>query len=258
MADGSEDGGSRLPARRLPDAEVKAILARAARTETAPGLPTPHDPTLTELMEAAEEAGLDPAAVRRAAALSPDPSGGLVRAIFGAPDRQAVTARLEGASVPEARDVLVRAAQEILERRGEVVESDPRGFLWKESHGVGRTTVRLEEAEGALEISVEADRAGHYLVYWLVGLMGWLMVTAALGTAGLMPSLGALGHAAALIGVPILFARPFWTRLGRRTARRLERLTMELARISEVEASSPQAMEDGDAAGQESGDAASP
>ena len=63
-----EERGS-LPARRFADDEVADILRRASVREAAVGLPSPHDPTLADLMVAAAEAGMDPAEVRRAAAV---------------------------------------------------------------------------------------------------------------------------------------------------------------------------------------------
>lgn len=123
-----------VPARRLPEHEVDLILRRAADVEARSDLPVPGDATLEDLMRAAEEAGLDPAEVRRAAAVLPAAGGGLAAAIFGAPDRQDVRGFLEGTRLPEARQALVRAAEGTIGHAGEVIGSDPRRFLWQETH----------------------------------------------------------------------------------------------------------------------------
>ena len=62
-------GSGGLPARRFADEEVAAILRRASVRELGADLPSPHDPTLSDLMAAAAEVGLDPGEVRRAAAV---------------------------------------------------------------------------------------------------------------------------------------------------------------------------------------------
>jgi hypothetical protein len=54
--------------RRFTDREVQVILRRASNAETSPHLPTRDGPTLSDLVEAAREVGLDVDAVRRAAA----------------------------------------------------------------------------------------------------------------------------------------------------------------------------------------------
>ena len=93
-------------------------------------------------MVAATEVGLDPAAVRRAAAIIPSPKGGLSSVVLGAPDRRQIQAFLEDAPLPEGRTELVRASERLLGRRGEVLEDDSERFVWRENHGIGRTTAR--------------------------------------------------------------------------------------------------------------------
>jgi Flp pilus assembly protein TadB len=200
-------------------------------------------------MRAAEEAGLDPAEVRRAAAVLPPARGGLAAAVFGAPDRREVRAFLEDARLPEARHDLVRAAETALGRAGAVRDSDPVRFRWEESHLGGRTSLELEESGGGVAVRATADGAGHYLGAWFVALAGWATVSA---LANLGAVLAPLVVVLAFLFAPILAVRPFWTRADRRTRRRLDRLVMDALRV--VDAAPPDALppgggDDGEAPG---------
>ncbi|MDP2955759.1 MAG: hypothetical protein Q8N53_05010 [Longimicrobiales bacterium] len=231
--------GPLAPERRFLDHEVAAILARAASREASPDLPAPHDPTLADLMAAAAEAGLDPAEVRRAAALVPPAPAGFAGVALGAPDRREVVAVLEGARLPAETHALVRTAERLAGHRGELVDSAPGLLVWEERHLGGRTTVSLAEAGGALELRVSADRAGAYAGLWFAGLMAWAALSA-LTPLGALPLLGkVLGFVLA----PLLIARPFWVLGDRRLRARLEHAVMDLARASE-QAAPPGAVSD--------------
>jgi hypothetical protein len=227
---------SASPERRFRDDEVAGILARAASQETRTDLPAPHDPTLADLMAAAAGAGLDPAEVRRAAALVPSAGGGFASVALGGPDRREVSAALAGTRLPADHRALSREVERLTGRRGEVLTSEPGRFVWEERHVGGRTTVSLVEEGGALEVRASADRAGHYLGLWFGGLVEWALLS------GLTP-LGALplaGQLLAFLATPVLLARPFWTLSDRKARARLERLVLDLARAAE-EAGAPAA-----------------
>lgn len=215
--------------RRFTDEEVAVILRRAADTELRADLPSPHGSTLADLMVAAEEVGLDPAAVRRAAAIRPAADEGLAKTALGAPDHREVVAVLEGTRLPEDRSDLVRVAERLLGMKGKVIDSTPERVVWREDHVFGRTTVTLQQLGNQTEVRVEADRAGHYLASWFAGLVGWGLV------AGLTPlaSLGPLATVASFAVLPLLLARPLWVRADRRLRPKLERAVLELARTLE-------------------------
>jgi hypothetical protein len=223
--------GDRAPARsrRFTPEEVDEVLRIAAAREVRAGVPSPHDPTLEDLMVAAAEVGLDPGSVRRAASILPAPKGGFATVVLGAPDRRQVQAVLEDAPLPAERSELVRASERLLGRRGEVLEDDSERFVWRENHGIGRTTVELTGRGPGTEVRVEADRAGHYLAGWFAGLAGW----GALSALSPLGALGPVGGALSLLAVPFLLARPFWKRADKRLQRRLEDLTLELAKVVE-------------------------
>jgi hypothetical protein len=228
------EGGGNLPARRFGDDEVAAILRRASVRDLATGLPSPHDPTLADLMAAAAEVGLDPGEVRRAAALVPAAGGGAATAVIGAPDRRACSAVLDGTTLPEARQNMVREAERHLGGNGQIMVSEPDRLVWQETHLGGRTTVEVRAVDGATEIDVRADRAGHYLGLWFLGLVGWATVSA------LSPlALPALPAALAFLAIPPLLVRPLWVRADRRLRARLEGAVMALARAVEEGAPAP-------------------
>lgn len=229
--------------RRYRDDEVSAILARAAAKETRTDLPAPHDATLSDLMAAAAEAGLDPAEVRRAAAVDVRARFTFVDLALGGPDRREVSARLEGARIPADSRAVVRRAEEALGGKGEVVESAPGRFEWR-SEGVGaRGHLTLTEREGALELAATVDRAGHYVGLLFVGLVAW----AALSVLTPLGALPALGKLVSLIVVPPLVARPFWTAADRRARERLEALALDVLRAGEE--GGPAALPEGEGGG---------
>jgi len=212
--------------RRFRDDEVAAILARAASQDARTDLPAPHDPTLADLMSAAEGAGLDPAEVRRAAALVPSAGGGVATAVLGAPDRREVVAVLERVRIPADAKALARAVERAAGSKGNVGKSGPGSFVWRERHLGGGTTVSLVQEGEALEIRVSADRAGHYLGHWFGGVLVWALLSA-------LTPLGALpiaGQALAFLATPFLVARPFWAASDRKLRARLERAALDLAR----------------------------
>jgi len=216
--------------RRVRAEEFDAILRRAAQSEQSPHVPAKHDLTVTELMEVAREVGLDPLAVRRSASIEKVGGTGTLAATLGAPDRRRIRATMHG-GLPDDRSGLARAAEKILGRSGEIVEDKAERFVWRESHGMGRTTVTIS-GEGAHEVSIVADRTGHYLVHWFLGLLGWA------GLTTIAPvSLGPLATTLLLLATPVLLARPFWKRSDRATRDTLDELAMELLRLAD-EASS--------------------
>ncbi len=217
------------PARRFSAAEVDAILQRAALSETDPLLPERSGSTLDDLVAAAEEAGLDPAAVRRAAAVVPTGPDGPIARLLGAADRRVVTAYLPGVALPGLPRALGGAAERGLGRPGEIGTGKDGQFQWRARSSGGTAVVEVAQREGGTEITARAERGAHYLGLWLVGLGGW----AALSALTPLGALGPLGFATSLLLVPVLIARPFWRRADHRLRRRLERTVIELARVVE-------------------------
>ena len=218
----AEREGAQVPAgdsHRLRDSEIDLILKRAAQSDESPSLPRRYDLTVADLMVVASEVGLDPAAVRRAAAIQPIVNDGPLTWIPGAPTSSAAQATHIGA-LPSDRGTLARTAERVLSRSGTVTEDDADHWVWKEEHGVGRTTVTWTPGK----ITVEAERTGHYFLHWLGGLVGWAALSAALPV-----SLGPLAATLLFLVTPL----PLWARAHRTTRGEVEQAVMELLRAVE-------------------------
>jgi len=93
-------------------------------------------------MEVADDVGLDPLAVRRSASTEKVGGTGALTATLGAPERHKVRASMRG-GLPDHRRGLARTAEKVLGRTGDILEDEPERFVWRESNGVGRTTVTV-------------------------------------------------------------------------------------------------------------------
>ena len=216
--------------RRFRDDEVLAILARASWREEGGTLPTPHDPTLDDLLAAAAEVGLDPGEVRRAAALVHlDPGGGGV-SILGAAPRQRTRLMLDGTAMPTDRHAIARAVELAAGRPG-VVEKDPKGrFVWRSRGAAGGMEVIVAPAGTGVEVRVAADRAGATAWIWLAGLAAWSALSAFTPLATLPMAAKLLGFVAA----PVAAALPFRAVGDRRLVPWVERTTLDVARAVEA------------------------
>lgn len=223
------------PGRLLAPEDVERILARAARREMA--APDPGTAlTLDELASAAAEAGLDPADVRRAARVRPAPHvPALSRFAFGAPARRRVGAHAPGATIPDDRQALVRAAEGGLGRAGEVRDNAPGRFLWREDHTLGRSIVEVLDTGEGVDVQVTTDRTGVFTLAWFAALI--VVAVAAATIPGL--AVGALGTALGLIVLPFVGVRPLWLRSDREVLRRLEDTVMEVLRVLDENADPP-------------------
>ena len=180
-------------------------------------------------MAAAQEAGLDPAEVRRAAALEVRRIPGMADVLLGAPGQREVSARLEGARIPADTRQVVRWAEETMGKSGKVVDSSPGTFTWRADGPGSRNRVTLAEREGALEVTVSTDRAGNYVGLLFVGLLAWAGLSIA-------TPVGALPLLAKILGpfiTPPLVVRPFWAATDRRLRERLETLALDILRLAD-------------------------
>lgn len=226
--EGSAGRPARIDERLLTPGEVDQVLRRATRSEDEMALNREQATTVGDLVAAAREVGLDADAVRRAASLEPVSAGGPLAPVTGAAARHAVRARMPG-PLPEDRTALAVAAERAVGRAGAVEVDSPERFVWRESHGIGRTTVEWD-AHDPRTLRISADRAGHYLGYWFGGLLGWAGLSSLFSVG-----LGPLATTLLFLVTPVILARPFWIRSGRNTQRQVEDLAMAL-----LEATAPQ------------------
>lgn len=227
---GGAPGAPQGAVRRFRDDEARAILARASwREGSGSAVPAAHDATLDDLMAAAAEAGLDPAEVRRAAALATEGTDGAAGSLVGPPPRSRAVLALEGVALPADRSALARAVERAVGGGGEVVK-DPRGrFVWRSRGWAGGAEVVVSGAGSGVEVRVAADRGGAQALVWLGGLTAWALLTA-------LTPLATLPLAAQLAGflvAPLAAARPFRASARRRLVPWVERVALDVARAVE-------------------------
>ena len=219
--------------RRFSRAETALILRRATDGVLRPRGQVEDGLTLDEIVAAAREVGIDPRAVRRAAALStvrPDPVQTL---LVGAPVAPRIRGRFSG-RFPTGRGNEARAViEETLGRHGELeIETD--AFLWHEEHGLGRTWVRARQDGDAVEVSAEAEARGHLLTV----MMGLATAVALLllplgGFAGLGAMMGPLLSILAPVATILLATRILWPILQRPVVARLQAVVLEVGALVE-------------------------
>ena len=225
-------GGGAHPA-RLSDEEVRDVLARAARYEVRAPLPSPHAATLEDLVAAAEEAGLDGAVVRRAAAIRPMPDSSAQALLLGEPASRSITGACRG-RIPEDRQDLARIAEMVTGRAGHVLESKPDRWEWESQGGLVRTRVRLEQADGDVRLTVEASRAAALALTFGSLFVGTAAASGALNAfAVVAAAAGPLAAIGGLLAVPLVLTRLLFPRAARGAGDKLEHLAMELVRSVE-------------------------
>jgi hypothetical protein len=218
------------PKRRYTREETAVILRRATDGERRAPSDVDSGLTLEEIEAAAREAGIDPAAVRRAAAVTAAPVQG---GIIGPPAASEVRARFEGYLPASARADFAAVIEQAIGRRGALAD-EPNALVWHEDHGIGRTTVRARQEGAAVTVSAEADRKGHLLILVLVlaTLVGLLLLPLG-GFAGIAALAGPLGVVLLPLAALALATRAAWPVFQRADARRLESAVLEVGALIE-------------------------
>ena len=218
--------------RRFSRHEAALILRRATDGEIRAH--SSHDGlTLDELIAAAREAGIDPAAIQRAATLIPARQDPVQNVLLGAPVRPVVRARVPGRLAAELAGEVRAALEQAIERTGEL-ETEGCGLIWREEHGFGRTEVRAVPDGPVVEVSATAERGGHLLALVLVLATAVALALQPLGGFGGLAALG--GPLLAVVGpVAAVMAgtRLLWPPLQRPTLRRLEAAALEVGAMVE-------------------------
>jgi hypothetical protein len=216
--------------RHYADDEVKAILRRATELqESGPtGAALPGGTSLTELEAAAQQAGIDPQMVRRAAHeldsnTSARPQAGLAKGMPGAlrVERPATaTATLE-AFGPTVRNVLGGTAD---------VRIEQSALIWQ--HGQRRVVITLARGASGQVVLIEESlqRLGGTMFGGIMGGMGGGLsgglvgLTVGLGSGPILP----IALAAITLGTSFGLARWFFLREVRKRSEQLIRLADEL------------------------------
>ena len=227
--------------RRFNSEETALILRRATEGERRLETRVEGGLTLDEIVLAAREAGIDVAAVHRAAAIMRTPADPLQTWLVAAPVNPVVRGVFAGSVSPERYAAARFAIESAMGRKGEL-EIDATGFVWSEEHGFGRTSVEAHGAGSSVEVIGEAERKGHLLA---------LMLALATLVAMLLQPLGGFAGLAALfhplvavlgpVGVVLGATRLVWPSLQRPLIRRLESAVLDVGALAER--GNPEALE---------------
>ena len=218
--------------RRFDREEAALVLRRATNDEglvegARGGL------TLNELVAAAREAGIDPAAVRRAATVSvpvPDP---VERLLVGAPVSPVVRARFPGRLTTERARALGTRLDETLARAG-LIQADGDQVVWREEHGFGRTEVTTRPDGAFLEVRAAAERKGHLLALMLtLATLVALLLLPLGGFGGLSALAGPLLSLTAPVALVLVGTRLLWPAILKPTTLRLEAAVLAVGALVE-------------------------
>ncbi len=225
-----------LAPRRYTEKEAGKILRRAAELQRAePSVADPSGFSLSELEEVAQEAGIDPAVVRRAAAELQDPAGTpIAAALAGGPIRILLETEVPGEYPADRLGELVPLIQDGSTLPGQAgavgrsltwtarSESNTSALQVFVSAGDGRTRIRIEERLGGM----------------VAGLFGGVVGGAGAGIGvGVGVGAGAaIGSAVMMVAFPLLaiggsyaLARAWYAAHTRRETGRLQLLLDRLA-----------------------------
>lgn len=227
------------PPRRYSDDEVRKLLERATELQdTDPSLPAASGLTLPELESIAEEAGIEGAAVRRAAAelesgVVVRPSGGLADRIAGEPLAATLEQVVPGEASREALESLIPLLQTASDAAGSVSQVG-RTLTWqardqgnlREIQVVitarnGETRIRIMERYGGLAGAVFGSGVG--------GVGGGVGFGVGLGVGlGIGSALMAVMFPVTVIGLTYLGSRVVYTGVVRRRREVLDRLMADV------------------------------
>jgi len=241
--------GEDTGARRYSEEEFALILRRASEIQDPSGEGAGRSRgqglTLQEIQSIAGEAGIDPQAVARAAALLGSTEWGekrgLAERIFGGPGTYHLSFQAPGRLPPEAYRAILELIRRTLEHQGEVAEV-LGGVEWKTVGEVSAINVNISPRGGSTSIQIVGDRGAAGAITFIFPMIGSAILMGALGGA-LQPesAAGIVGLIAGTLGGGFLFARTLYVTQGRKFRRRLARLMEGLSGAVEAAALPPAA-----------------
>jgi hypothetical protein len=212
------------PSRRFDDETAALILRRAAELQHSgpqPGADQPFGLSETDLEQAAFEAGIDPAYVRRAISevgASPPVRG--FSSFLGSPMEIDVSARLDRELSLEGLGLVVEEVQRTLDDAGET-NIAARTLTWKsskqlENRRATSVSVTITPRDGRTEIRIREHLGGQAGALF-GGLMGGLGgggmgISVGVGLGALGSALAAFGGVALFVGGSYLLARTIYAR----------------------------------------------
>jgi hypothetical protein len=199
------------------------ILKRAADLQAGGEEGMTH--TIEEIQEIAEQAGIDPRLVGRAAASLQHASDD-ARNLWGASATYRLTRQIAGRFDTAGEAGLVATIRDHLPAGGEV-RTVGRGFEWHSGPADNKTVISLSPAEHGTMLRVDTRRRGAKALPYFCAITGSAVATVA-GFAVVQP-LAALGIGFAATVLSLAGARTAWNRFARENRRRLEAMSDALA-----------------------------
>ena len=234
-------------ARRYSEEEFALILRKASEIQEVPGdgpgSSSGEGITLSEIQSIAREAGIDPHAISRAAALLGatewEEKTGLAAGIFGAPGTYNLNFEVPGQLPPEEFGRLLELIRSHLEHQGEASEV-MGGVEWKTVGELSAVNVNISPRGGSTSIQIVGDRNAAGAVTFTFPMAASAILVGALGAAfEPTTAAGIVGLVGGLLGGGFLFARTMWITGGRKFHRRLTNLMSQLSGAVEQAALPP-------------------
>jgi len=233
--------------RRYSEEEFALILRKASEIQEpsgesmgrreGPGL------TLEEIQSIAREAGIEPEAVSRAAALLGstgwEEKRGIAAAIFGGPSKYHLDVEVDGRLSPEAYGRILELIRRTLEHQGEASEV-MGGLEWKTVGELSVVSVNVSPRGETTSIQIVGDRGGSGAITFTFPMAGSAILIGALGGILQPESIAAIvGLVGGLLGGGFLFARTLFVSHGKKFRERLTHLMETLSRGVEQAALPP-------------------
>ena len=224
----TDNGGGR----RYSDEEFAVIRRRASEIQEGPSGSGGGGLTLYDIQRIAKEAGIDPAAVARAAAALPTDDPNTFDGIFGGPFAHRLDRTVQGEISEGDMHRVIRVLRRVTGRQGET-EYTLNGAEWTGFVGTSAISVNISSAHGETTIEIVGYRSltgvATYFTLVITSLVAWLLSLVALdpGTMGGPLVLSMLG---AWLGAAFLASRTLLKRTSATPRRLLSGLMEEASR----------------------------
>ncbi len=218
--------------RRYSEEEFALILRKASEIQASGGTQSGKSGTsgltIEEIRSIAGEAGIDPAAVSRAAsilgAMEWDEKSGLAATIFGGPDKYHLDCEIPGILPPEEMGRILEEIRRAAEHQGEASEV-LGGVEWKTVGELSAINVNISPRGDSTSIQIVGNRGPAGGVTFIFPMAAAAILVGALGAAFEPTSAaGIISLVTGTLGAGFLTARTLWVTSSRKFRNRLTRL----------------------------------
>ena len=227
--------------KRYSEEEFALILRKASEIQVSggsqPGRPGASGLTLDEIRSIAGEAGIDPEAVTRAAAilgaLDWDEKSGLAAKIFGGPDKYHLNCEIPGSLPPEEMGRILEEIRRAAEHQGEASEV-LGGVEWKTVGELSAINVNISPRGDSTSVQIVGNRGPAGGVTFVFPMMASGILVGILG-ASFEPTsaAGIISLVTGTLGAGFLTARTIWSTTSRTFRKRLTGLMDQVSQAVE-------------------------